>query len=49
MKKEYRNKLIATVILLICVFAIVILDAYFNYEPETTDTGVVYQVDVENV
>ena len=38
MKKEYRNKLIATAILLLGIMAFVTIDAYVSYEPENADT-----------
>lgn len=34
MKKEYRNKLIATALLLIGIMVFVTVDAYVSYEPE---------------
>lgn len=38
MKKEYRNKLIATAILLLGIMAFVTIDAYVSYEPENEGT-----------
>lgn len=34
MKKEYRNKLIATALLLIGIMVFVTVDAYVSYEPD---------------
>ena len=34
MKREYRNKLIATAALLIGIMVFVTVDAYVSYEPE---------------
>ena len=44
MKKEYRNKLIATAILLLAIMAFVTIDAYVSYEPENADTQVIEQI-----
>lgn len=44
MKKEYRNKLIATALLLIGMMVFVAVDAYVSYEPENVDTQVTEQV-----
>lgn len=50
MKREYRNKLIATAALLIGIMVFVTVDAYVSYEPdENSGSQVTEQVnDTEN-
>lgn len=37
MKKEYRNKLIITMLLWIAILAFVIIDGYMSYDPNDPD------------
>ncbi len=37
MKKEYRNKLIITMLLWVAILAFVIIDGYMSYDPNDPD------------